>query len=76
MRCLVVAVLVAVSPVFAAYSGTFLDDFSDGNLNGWDILGIPRPLVQDLVRLEGGHLVLDTTLGRNEPPAVESLFEK
>lgn len=50
------------------------DRCSDGNLDGWEIWGISRPLVQDLVRFEGRHSVLDKTLGRNEPPAVEVKF--
>ena len=37
-------------------------------------LGNPAHLVPDLVRLESGHLVLDTTLGRNEPPDVNVKF--
>ena len=74
MRWILITLLIVVSPVTAAHSGTFLDDFSDGNLDGWEIWGVPRALVQDLARLEDGHLVLDTTLGRNGQPAVEVKF--
>lgn len=74
MKWLLVVMFIAVSPTIVAQSGTFLDDFSDGNLDGWEIWGIPPPPVPDLVRLEGGHLVLDTTLDRNEPPGVNAKY--
>ena len=63
MRRLLIAVLLAVSPVIAAYSGTFLDDFSDGNLDGWHIHvspGPPFPPVANLLKFEDGYLVIDT----------------
>ena len=74
MKWLPMTLFIALLPAITAYSGTFLDDFGDGNLDGWEIWGIPPHLVPDLVRLESGHLVLVTTLGRNEPPDVNVKF--
>lgn len=37
MKWLLLAILIAGLPAAAAYSGTFLDDFSDGNLDGWNV---------------------------------------
>lgn len=48
MRWLPIALLMAVSPVVAAYSGTFLDDFSDGNLDGWEIRQVAPHLLENL----------------------------
>lgn len=67
MKRLLIALLVVVLPVITAYSGTFVDDFSDGNLEGWNVLTAP-PVHDDFVRLEGGHLVLDTAHKENDPP--------
>ncbi len=70
MKRLMTALLLAVSLVFAAYSGTFRDDFSDGDLDGWHIFGAPEPFVPNLVRLEDGYLVMDTRVGKNDNPAI------
>lgn len=62
MRWLPIALLIATSPVVTAYSGTFLDDFSDGNLDGWDVqFSLEFP---DSVKISRGYLVLDTTAGK------------
>ena len=76
MKRLMTALLPAVSLVFAAYSGTFRDDFSDGDLDGWHIFMAPEPFVPNLVRLEDGYLVMDTRVGKkNDNPAIlEILF--
>ena len=65
MKWLLIVFLMAVSPVVVAYSGTFVEDFSDGNLDGWDILTMPGPHfpVADLVKIEDGYLVLDPMFG-------------
>ena len=64
MRRLLTVALLAISPVMAAYSGTFLDDFSDGNLDGWHIESAPGPHFPhaDLVKIKDGYLVIDTML--------------
>ena len=61
MRLLLIAVLLAALPVLAAYSGTFLDDFSDGNLDGWHVRIAPPPPFPDtnILKFEDGHLVID-----------------
>ena len=64
----------AVSPVVAVYSGTFLNDFSDGNLDGWEIWQVAPPPVVELARLEGGHLVLDTTHGKHDGDDIRFKF--
>lgn len=74
MKWLPIALLMAVSPVVAAYSGTFLDDFSDGNLDGWEIWQVAPPPVRELARLEDGHLVLDTTHGENDRADIKFKF--
>lgn len=74
VRWLPIALLMAVSPVVAVYSGTFLDDFSDGNLDGWEIWQVAPPPVVELARLEGGHLVLDTTHGKNDRDDIRFKF--
>ena len=65
MKRLLIAALLAVSPVMAAYTGTFVDDFNDGNLDGWHIQTAPGPPfpVADLVKIEDGYLVLDPMFG-------------
>ena len=65
MRLLLIAALLAISPVMASYSGTFVDDFSDGNLDEWHILIRPGPPfpIADLVKIEDGYLVLDPMFG-------------
>ena len=61
MRRLLIAVLLAVLPVMAAYSGTFVDDFNDGNLDGWHVRTAPLAPFPDsnLLKFEDGHLVID-----------------
>ena len=44
MRWFVIALLITLPPVFAAYSGTFRDDFSDSDLDGWRVSGFPKPV--------------------------------
>ena len=55
MKWFLLALLMAVSPVVTVYSGTFLEDFNDGNLDGWDVqfsLEFPNS-----VRIINKHLV-------------------
>lgn len=62
MKWLPIAILIAGLPAAAAYSGTFLDDFSDGNLDGWNVqFSLEFP---DSVRIENRYLVMDTTTGK------------
>ena len=65
MKWLLIVFLMAVSPVVVAYSGTFVEDFSDGNLDGWHIQTAPGPPfpVADLVKIEDGYLVIDPMFG-------------
>ena len=70
MKWLPMTLFIALSPVIAAYSGTFLDDFNDGNLDGWHILMAPEPFIPNRVRLEDGYLVMDTKVGKNDNPAI------
>ena len=56
--------LIALLPVCAANSGTFLDDFNGDNLDEWHIQLAPGPPFPNLVWLEGGHLVIDTITER------------
>lgn len=68
MKWLLLAVLIAGLPAAVAYSGTFLDDFSDGNLDGWDVqFSLEFP---DSVKINGGYLVIDTTAGNKDVPAL------
>ncbi len=61
MRRLLIAVTLAVSPVMAAYSGTFRDDFSDGNLEGWHIGAPPGAhFPYHGLKIENGYLVMDS----------------
>ena len=70
MKWLLVVMFIAVSPTIVAQSGTFLDDFNDGNLDGWHVLMAPEPFIPNLVRLENGYLVMDTRVGKNDNPAI------
>ncbi len=65
MKWLSIALLMSILPVMAAYSGTFVDDFNDGNLDGWHILIMPGPPfpVEDVLRFEEGYLVIDPVFG-------------
>lgn len=75
MKWLLVVMFIAVSPTIVAQSGTFLDDFNDGNLDGWHVLMAPAPFIPNVVRLENGYLVMDTRAGKNDNPAIlEILF--
>ena len=65
MRWLQIALLIAASPVVAAYSGTFRDDFGDGNVDGWIVSTFP-PESPNFIRFEDGYLVMDTIVGENE----------
>ena len=77
MKWLLVVMFIAVSPTIVAQSGTFLDDFNDGNLDGWHIFMAPAPFIPNLVRLENGYVVMDTRVGKNGNPAIlKSLFLK
>ena len=65
MRRLLIAALLAVSPVIAAYSGTFVEDFNDENLDGWHLLMGPAPPffpIVDLLKFENGYLVIDPVI--------------
>lgn len=71
MRWLLIVLLTAASSVSTVYSGTFLDDFSDGDLDGRDIFGFPRKLARDdVVWIEDEHLVLDTRIKEKELPDI------
>ncbi len=62
MKWLSIALLLSISPVMAAYSGTFVEDFNDENLDGWHIHiapGPPFPPVADLLKFKDGYLVID-----------------
>ena len=62
MKWLPIAILIAGLSAIAAYSGTFLDDFSDGNLDGWNVqFSLEFP---DSVKIKSGYLVMDTTAGK------------
>ena len=65
MRWISIASLLTISSAIVAYSGTFVEDFSDGNLDEWHILTMPGPPfpVADLVKIEDGYLVLDPMFG-------------
>ena len=67
MKWLLMVLLIVVSPAITAYSGTFRDDFNDGNADGWLISGLP-PRFPHLVKFEDGYLVMDTVIGENELP--------
>ena len=68
MKWLLIALLMAASPVVTAHSGTFLDDFNDGNLDGWDVqFSLEFP---DSVKIKSGYLVMDATAGKQGPPAL------
>ncbi len=70
MKWLPMTLFIALSSVVSAYSGTFLDDFSDGNLDGWRIFMAPEPFLPNRVSLEDGYLVMDTRVGKNDNPAI------
>ena len=61
MKWLPMTLFIALSPVVAAYSGTFLDDFHDRNLDGWHLSKHP-PGIALPVALKNGYLVMDTTI--------------
>ena len=61
MRRLLIAALLAVSFTTVADSGTFVEDFNDGNLDGWHVRTAPLLRSPDttLLKFEDGHLVID-----------------
>ena len=66
MKWLLIALVILVSPAIVAYSGTFLDDFHDRNLDGWHVwypLGFPIPIA-----FKDNYLVIDTTVEEGELP--------
>lgn len=67
--------LITVSYVLVVDAGTFSDDFSDRNLDGWDIFRFPvAPGFPDIVKIKNEHLVVDTTIGKMEQPG--ALFKQ
>ena len=70
MKWTVIALLFAVSPAIAAFAGTFLDNFNDGDLTGWHITHsvVPEDLRPNPVIVEDGFAVLDTIEKPNELP--------
>lgn len=66
MKWLPIALLIALSPLSVAHSGTFLDDFHDRNLDGWHVWyarGFPIPIA-----FKDNYLVIDTTVEEGELP--------
>lgn len=59
MRWGPIAVLIILSPAFAVYSGTFVENFSDRELDGWLVRGFPNPVFPDRVRVKDDYLVMD-----------------
>ena len=73
MKWLPRALLLVVSPVSTAVSGTFLEDFSDGDLYEWDIYGFPRQVdLDEILKIERGRLVVDTRIKKRELPDIFS----
>ena len=73
MKWLPMALLLVVSPVSTAVSGTFLEDFSDGDLYEWDIYGFPRQVdLDEILKIERGRLVVDTRIKKRELPDIVS----
>ena len=70
MKWLPMTLLIALSSVVAAHSGRFLDDFNDGNLDGWHIFMAPEPFIPNLARIEDGYLAMDMKVGKNDNPAI------
>ena len=65
-----IIVSITMSYVQVVDAGTFSDDFSDGNLDGWDIFRFPFPPgFPDIVKIKNEHLAVDTTIGKMDPPA-------
>ena len=62
MKWLLLAIPIVGLPAITAHSGTFLDDFSDGNLDGWNVqFSLEFP---DSVKIENKYLVMNTTAGK------------
>jgi len=62
MRWLMTVALLTVSVTTAAYSGTFVNDFSNEHLEGWNIHIDPKPAfppVPHLLNFEDGYLVIN-----------------
>ena len=75
MKWLLPVWLITVSYVQVVDAGTFSDDFSDGNLDGWHIFRFPvAPGFPDIVKIKNGHLTVDTTIGKMEQAA--ALFKQ
>ena len=73
MKWIVIGLLLAVSPAIAAFAGTFLDNFNDGDLTGWNIMHYPvqEDIWPNPVIVEDGYAVFDTTEEPNELPKGE-----
>ena len=70
-----IIVSITMSYVQVIDAGTFTDDFSDGNLDGWHIFRFPvAPGFPDIVKIKNEHLVVDTTIGKMEHPG--ALFKQ
>ena len=69
MKWLLIAVSIVFTLVDSVYSGTFVEDFSDRNLDEWRIAGHPKPVFPDRVRVEDGYLVMDAP-----PPLLAGQF--
>ena len=67
MKWLLIALLIVIAPLSVAYSGTFLDDFHDRNLDGWHLWTHP-PGIALPVAFKDGYLVIDTRIEKNELP--------
>ena len=67
MRWFLIVLLIATLHVASAHSGTFLDDFHDRNLDGWN-LSIHPPGIGLPVAFKDGYLVIDTRIEKNELP--------
>ena len=65
MNWLLIALLIVIAPLSAAYSGTYVDDFSDGNVDDWIVSTFP-PGFPNFIRFEDWYLVMDTIVGGNE----------
>ena len=71
MKWLLMALLIAVSPV-VANAGTFSDNFNDGQLDGWHIWKrLPR--IPIMVEIQNGYVVMDTREKPGENPRLQLL---
>lgn len=67
MKWLLIAVFIVLPPVVTVYSGTFVDDFSDRNLDEWHIGGNPKPVIPDRVSVRAGHAVMNAAPAEGFP---------